>query len=100
VRAFFETYDLLLTPQTPLPAIDVGVDVPPEYAGRNLCSWLFYPYPFNLTGHPAASVPAGFTADGLPVGLQMVSGAHCECDIFRAAAAFEQASPFQHRRST
>src|SRR6185503_5995341 len=50
----FRRYDLLLTPQTPTPAIDVGVNVPAEFAGRNLCSWLFYPYPFNLTGQPAA----------------------------------------------
>ena len=94
LRQFFERYDLLLTPQTPLPAIDVGVNIPDEYAGRNLCSWLFYPYPFNLTGQPAASVPAGLTANALPVGLQIVARTNCEVDIFRAAAAFEAARPF------
>ena len=99
MRLFFESYDLLLTPQTPLPAIDVGVNVPPQYAGRNMCSWLFYPYPFNLTGQPAASMPVGLTADGLPVGLQMVAKINRECDIFRAAAAYENAFPFQTRRS-
>jgi aspartyl-tRNA(Asn)/glutamyl-tRNA(Gln) amidotransferase subunit A len=83
-----------------LPAIDVGVNVPPQYAGRNLCSWLFYAYPFNLTGQPSASVPTGLTHDGLPVGLQMVAKVNGECDIFRAAAAFERAFPFPHRRST
>lgn len=91
MRAFFERYDLLLTPQTPVPAFDVGVDIPPEYAGHNPCSWLSYTYPFNLTGQPAASVPAGFTAAGLPVGLQMVARINHESDIFRAAAAFEAA---------
>jgi len=100
MRLFFGRYDLLLTPQTPLPAIDVGVNVPPQYAGRNLCSWLFYAYPFNLTGQPSASVPTGLTHDGLPVGLQMVAKVNGECDIFRAAAAFERAFPFPHRRST
>ena len=91
MRAFFERYDLLITPQTPVPAFDVGVDVPHEYRERNLCSWQFYTYPFNLTGQPAASVPAGFTAAGMPVGLQMVAGINRESDIFRAAAAFEGA---------
>jgi aspartyl-tRNA(Asn)/glutamyl-tRNA(Gln) amidotransferase subunit A len=91
MRLFFERYDLLLTPQTPLPAIDVGVNIPPEFPERNLCSWLFYPYPFNLTGQPAASVPAGLTAHGLPVGLQIVARTNHEVDVFRAAAAFEEA---------
>ena len=100
MRLFFGRYDLLLTPQTPLPAIDAGVNIPPEYTGRNLCSWLFFPYPFNLTGQPAASVPAGLTRDGLPVGLQMVAKVNGERDIFRAASAFERAFPFPHRRST
>lgn len=100
MRLFLEPYDLLITPQTPLPAIDVGVNVPAQYAGRNLCSWLFYPYPFNLTGQPAASLPAGLTRDGLPVGLQMVSKVNRECDIFRAASAFEKAFPFPRQEES
>ncbi len=98
MRHFFEHYDLLLTPQTPIPAFDVGIDIPHEFSDRNLCSWQFYTYPFNLTGQPAASVPAGFTADGLPVGLQMVARINHECDIFSAAAAFETARPWAARR--
>jgi aspartyl-tRNA(Asn)/glutamyl-tRNA(Gln) amidotransferase subunit A len=93
-RQFFEKYDLLLTPQTPIPAFDVGVDVPSQFHDRNICSWQYYTYPFNLTGQPAASVPAGFTADGLPVGLQIVAGINQESDIFRAAAALEASQPW------
>ena len=95
IRARFETIDLLLTPTTPVPAFDAGLDSPPGY-GDNIISWMSYTYPFNLTGQPAASVPAGFTADGLPIGLQMVARMNCETDIFRAAAAFEHARPWAH----
>jgi Asp-tRNA(Asn)/Glu-tRNA(Gln) amidotransferase A subunit family amidase len=98
MRRFFEKYDLLLTPQTPIPAFDVAIDVPREFPTRNICSWQYYTYPFNLTGQPAASVPAGFTADGLPVGLQIVARINREIDIFAAAAAFEQARPWAHRQ--
>lgn len=98
MRAFFEDYDLLLTPTLPVPPIDVGLDVPPELPGRNIVSWVYYTYPFNLTGQPAASIPAGFTSDGLPIGLQMVARINSETDIFRAAAAYEAARPWAERR--
>ena len=98
MRTFFEDYDLLLTPTLPVAAFDVGLDVPPELPDRNIVSWVFYTYPFNLTGHPAASIPAGWTGDGLPVGMQMVSKTLAEEDIFRAAAAFEAARPWADRR--
>ena len=98
MRDFFDNYDLLLTPTLPVPAFDVNLNVPPELPDRNIVSWVFYTYPFNLTGQPAASIPAGWTNDGLPVGLQMVSKIIGEEDIFRAAAAFEAARPWADRR--
>ncbi|MCY4559798.1 MAG: amidase family protein [Chloroflexi bacterium] len=98
MRAFFEDYDLLLTPTLPVPAFDVQCNVPPELPDRNIVSWVSYTYPFNLTGQPAASIPAGWTRDGLPVGMQMVSKILHEEDIFRAAAAFEAARPWADRR--
>jgi Asp-tRNA(Asn)/Glu-tRNA(Gln) amidotransferase A subunit family amidase len=93
VRRFFESYDLLLTPTLPVPPFGAGVDVPPELPERSIVSWVYYTYPFNLTGNPAASIPCGFTEDGLPVGLQMVTGTNRETDLLRAAAAFETARP-------
>ena len=98
MRQFFERYDLLLSPTLPCAAFDVGHDTPPELGARNIVSWVYYTYPFNLTGQPAASIPAGFTAAGLPVGLQMVAGINREVDILRAAAAFEEAAPWADRR--
>ncbi len=98
VREFFETYDLLLSPVLPVAAFDTGLNVPPGWEDRNAVSWVYYTYPFNTTGQPAASIPAGFTESGLPVGLQMVGRINSEIDIFRAAAAFEEAYPWADKR--
>jgi Asp-tRNA(Asn)/Glu-tRNA(Gln) amidotransferase A subunit family amidase len=97
VRKFFGEYDLLLSPTLPVAGVDVGVSIPPRFAGRNPVTWVSYTYPFNLTGQPAASIPVGFTRGGLPVGLQLVARAYREDDLFAAAAAFESARPWaQH----
>ncbi len=98
MRKFFERFDLLLTPTLPCAAFDVGLNTPPQLPDRNIVSWVYYTYPFNLTGQPAASVPAGFTRAGLPVGLQMVARMHYETDIFRAAAALEACQPWADRK--
>lgn len=95
VRTRFENIDLLLTPTTPVPAFDAGLNSPPGF-GDNIISWMSYTYPFNLTGQPAASVPAGFNTAGLPIGLQMVAKTNHETNIFRAAAALESARPWVH----
>jgi aspartyl-tRNA(Asn)/glutamyl-tRNA(Gln) amidotransferase subunit A len=65
-------------------------NIPDELRDRNLVSWVYYTYPFNLTGQPAASVCAGIAPDGMPVGLQIVGRSHCEDDVVRIAAAFER----------
>lgn len=98
LRQFFEGFDLLLTPALPVAAFPVGLNLPQQLPDRNLVSWVYYTYPFNLTGQPAASVPAGFTRAGLPVGLQLVARMHHETDIFRAAAAFEVCQPWAGRK--
>ena len=93
MRARFESIDLLLTPTTPCTAFAAGADAP-EGAADNIISWMHYTYPFNLTGQPAGSVPVGFDAAGLPIGLQMVAKINHETNIFRAAAALEAACPW------
>jgi len=94
VRQFFDRYDLLLSPTLPVAGVAAGIAIPPGFEDRNIVTWVCYTYPFNLTGQPAASIPAGFTAGGLPVGLQIVARAYREADIFTAAAAFEAARPW------
>jgi aspartyl-tRNA(Asn)/glutamyl-tRNA(Gln) amidotransferase subunit A len=56
-------------------------------------SWVYYTYPFNLTGQPAATVCAGIAADGMPVGVQIVGREMADRDVVRAAAAFERSQP-------
>jgi len=99
---FFEEYDLLLSPTLALPAMPVG-EFPEEIAGRPAYPhryFSFHPftYPINAIGHAAASVPAGFSADGLPIGLQIVGKMGGEETVIAASAAFERARPWiQHR---
>jgi len=90
MRLFFERYDLLLSPVLPVSSLEVGRNVPASLPDRNLVSWVFYTYPFNLTGQPAASVCAGLAPDGMPVGLQIVGRGYGEYDVVRAAAAYER----------
>ncbi len=83
---FFETYDLLLTPATPMAAPRIG-ETSAVARARQLTR---FTAPFNLTGLPALSVPCGFTADGLPIGLQIVSRHWREGALLRAAHTYEQ----------
>lgn len=97
-RRLFETYDVLLTPTIGCPPFKVGLDHPAEIAGKPVrrYSWVPYTPPFNLTGQPAASVPCGFTRDGLPVGLHIVGRRFDDATVLRAAAAFERIQPWSH----
>jgi Asp-tRNA(Asn)/Glu-tRNA(Gln) amidotransferase A subunit family amidase len=92
-RRFFETHDLLVSPVLPIASLDVGKNIPDHLQDRNLVSWVFYTYPFNLTGQPAATVCAGITADDMPVGIQILGRALGEYDVVRAAAALERTRP-------
>lgn len=90
---FFQKYDVLLTPTLARPPLPVEHDDPIEFL-----EWIPFTPVFNFTGQPAASVPAGWTEGGLPVGLQIVGRHYDEYTVFRAAAAFEEASPWAHRK--
>jgi aspartyl-tRNA(Asn)/glutamyl-tRNA(Gln) amidotransferase subunit A len=96
----FATYDLLLSPTMAVPAFPVHQN-PTSIAGREVDPFLgFLPftYPINLIGHAAASIPCGFSADGLPIGLHMVGRRGDEETIIAASAAFETARPWRHQR--
>ncbi len=92
---FHDRYDLLLTPQMPVPAIESGVVTPPDGRfGGEWLAWSPYTYPFNLTQQPAASVPCGFSDSGLPVALQIVGPPRRDDLVLRAARAYESLAPF------
>jgi aspartyl-tRNA(Asn)/glutamyl-tRNA(Gln) amidotransferase subunit A len=100
VRPLFETHSLLLTPTLSVAAFPVE-RLNPEHWPQHVWDWLpwaSFPYPFNFTGQPAASVPAGFTPSGLPVGLQIVGRRFADLTVLQAAAAFEAARPWGGRR--
>lgn len=94
--AFFQKYELFLTPTLATPPYASGIFGPSEVAGEAVTSPLepFFTYPFNLSGQPAASIPVGFTDSGLPVGLQIVGRRFAEKTILRASACFEAAHPW------
>jgi aspartyl-tRNA(Asn)/glutamyl-tRNA(Gln) amidotransferase subunit A len=96
MKRFNTTFDLLVTPATAVPAFEVGrvaPDLPPgvESIPEDWTWWTPFSYPFNLTQQPALSINCGFTASGLPIGLQIVAPAYREELALRAAAAFETA---------
>ena len=91
---FFESHDLLILPTTPAPAPPIeGTDAIEQAALLNR-----FTSPFNLTGLPALSIPCGFTASGLPIGLQIVARAWADAKALNAGHAFEQATEWHTRR--
>jgi aspartyl-tRNA(Asn)/glutamyl-tRNA(Gln) amidotransferase subunit A len=100
MRGALGAADLLATPTTTLPApaidtldtLDGGIEPGTIDALTRLTG------PFNLTGLPALSVPCGFTASGLPIGLQLVGRPFGEADLLAAGHAFQQATEWHRRR--
>jgi amidase len=89
---FLERYDLLLCPAAIVPPIPVEMRYLEELNGHRFPSyidWVSITYAITLTGHPALSLPCGFTTDGLPVGLQLVGPARGEAAVLAAAAQLE-----------
>ena len=94
---FFQKYDVLITPTLPVEAFPLTQQRPTSIAGRpitTLFGWTPFTYPFNLTGQPAVTVPAGFTKNGLPVGIQLVGPRGSEMKLLKLAAQFEQIAPW------
>jgi aspartyl-tRNA(Asn)/glutamyl-tRNA(Gln) amidotransferase subunit A len=95
---FMRNYDLLLTPTLAVPPFALHIQGIEKIDGRMVTpsQWLAFTFPFNMTGQPAASVPAGFTRTGLPVGLQIVGRHLADTSVLQAAASFEAAKPWAH----
>ena len=100
MEAFFERYDLLLTPTTAVTSFPVG-KYPGVIGGREVEPfWGYTPFTcvFNMTMQTAASVPCGFSSDGMPIGLHIIGRRGWETTVLRASAAFEQARPWAEMR--
>ena len=90
---FFEKYDFLVTPTVAVQPFEVGKNVPDGPGGEPNRQWSPYTSTFNMTRHPAASVPCGLSSAGLPVGLQIVSGHFRDAELLALAGAYADAHP-------
>jgi aspartyl-tRNA(Asn)/glutamyl-tRNA(Gln) amidotransferase subunit A len=96
LKEFFDRFDLLLTPTMPTEAFAAKGPPPMEINGHPIPILLAvaFTYPFNLSGHPAATVRTGLTKTGLPAGLQIIGPRHRDDLVLQAAHAYEQARPW------
>ncbi len=100
IHRWFEEWDFLLTPSVSVAAFPAERLMPenwPQHAW-DWVMWAEFSYPFNMSWNPAANVPCGFTADGLPVGLQIVGRRFDDLGVLQASAAFEQIQPWADKR--
>jgi aspartyl-tRNA(Asn)/glutamyl-tRNA(Gln) amidotransferase subunit A len=86
---FHLDHDILLTPTIPIPAFEAGREVPADWPEPRWTSWTPLTYPFNMTQQPAASIPCGFTAAGLPIGLQVIGARHADALVLAVCNALE-----------
>ncbi len=93
VSVFMDKYDFLVTPTVAVPPFDTGRLMGKDQVGNDLQDWTPFTYPFNMTRNPAASVPCGFTSDGLPIGLQIIGPMYQDLAVLQASFAFERAYP-------
>ncbi len=100
-QAFLEKYEYFVLPTTQLPPFDIDMPYPTEIAGvkfENYIDWMKSCWYISATGNPAASAPAGFTPEGLPVGIQIVGRNKQDFSVLQMAHAFEQATGFGKQR--
>ena len=102
IHRFMAEWDLLFTPSVSVAAFPPERIQPAHWPDHpwDWLRWAEFSYPFNMSGLPAASVPCGFTDEGLPVGLQIVGRRGADSLVLRAAATFERARPWADRRPT
>jgi len=105
IQALFARYDALITPTLTRTALAADFDAANDEVlvngvkcGITRLGWTAYVYPFNLTGHPALTVPSGFAADGLPTAVQIVGRWGADMDVLRLGALLEEARPWSGKR--
>ncbi len=96
MQEFHRRFDLIVTPAAAVPPFPTGTESPPGWS-MGTDNYETFPAPFNATGEPAISVPCGFTAAGLPYGLQIAGRRREDALVLRAARAFEKAVPLHDR---
>jgi Asp-tRNA(Asn)/Glu-tRNA(Gln) amidotransferase A subunit family amidase len=105
VNRNFKKFDILITPSLACTAFDHKLPSPVEIDGNKLnwienvmsIEWLFG-YQFNQTGHPAASIPCGWSSEGLPIGMQIIGKRFDEATVLQVSKAFEEIAPWQDKK--
>ncbi len=100
IGRWFQDWNFLLTPAVSVAAFPAEKLMPDHWPQHDWdwMSWAEFSYPFNMSWNPAASVPCGFTAQGLPVGLQIVGKRFDDLGVLQASAAFEAIQPWADKR--
>jgi aspartyl-tRNA(Asn)/glutamyl-tRNA(Gln) amidotransferase subunit A len=96
----FTEIDILITPTTAVPAFDTDIMFPPIINNKKVSptAWQAFTFPFNLTEQPAASIPCGWSKDGLPIGMQIIGPKFAESTILQVSKVFEGEKPWQEKR--
>jgi aspartyl-tRNA(Asn)/glutamyl-tRNA(Gln) amidotransferase subunit A len=94
-KNILDSFDILVTPATPMPAFETDVNMPKDSKGKPWPDWTPFTYPANLARLPAVSLPLGLTKDGLPVGVQLMSGYLKDVLLMQAAKKLEQEIAFE-----
>ncbi|MBT7467627.1 MAG: amidase [Chloroflexi bacterium] len=98
---FFDKYEFLAMPVTSVPPFSIDLEYPNDINGvvpETYLDWMWPCYTVSVTALPAMSIPAGFTKDGLPVGLQLVGRPRDEMGLLQLASAFEGETNFWKQR--
>ncbi|MBD3212508.1 MAG: amidase [Candidatus Lokiarchaeota archaeon] len=100
VAQYFKDYDILITPTTAIPAFNKEEEPPMVINGKSVPPTTFtaFTFPFNLTGHPAASIPCGWSKEHTPIGMQIVGNRFEDLKVLQVAKAFENIAPWQDKR--
>jgi Asp-tRNA(Asn)/Glu-tRNA(Gln) amidotransferase A subunit family amidase len=98
----FKDIDIMITPTTAVPAFEIGMMFPPKIDGKSVSptAWQAFTFPFNLTEQPAASIPCGWSKEGLPIGMQIIGRKFDEATVLQVSKAFEDSQPWQNQRPT
>ena len=97
---FMEDWDFLVTPTVSTAAFPAELNMPKHWPHHawDWIQWAEFSYPFNFSGMPAATVPCGFTKEGLPVGLQIVGRRFDDLGVLQASQAFARVRPWMAKR--
>jgi Asp-tRNA(Asn)/Glu-tRNA(Gln) amidotransferase A subunit family amidase len=100
ITDFFKRYDIMITPTTTIPAFELGIMFPERIAGKTVSptGWMPFAFPFNMSWNPAASIPCGWSKEGLPIGMQIIGRLLDETTVLQVSKAFEDICPWQDKK--